>query len=124
MKNFCKVLGLVGALAFGTTLVSAASAEDTMRVNVPFTFVAAGKVFPAGQYTVQQTDSGLILIQGQRVAAAALGFPNAPAKAGSASALHFKATDGQEYLITVDSDSGSRTLPLHVLETRTLTLSK
>ena len=123
MKNICKFVGLVSALALGTAIASAANAADAMRVNVPFTFVVSGKVFPAGQYTVQETDTGVILVQGQGTAAVALSIPGVQAKADSLPGLHFRASNGQEYLVAVDSDAGSRAVPMHALETRTLTLS-
>ena len=124
MKNFCKFLGLMGALALGTTMASAASAADSIRVNVPFSFVVAGRVFPAGQYTVQQTDSGVILVQGNKTSGIALSYPAAPAKGDSVPALHFTANNGQEYLAGVDGYSTARGVPVHAVETRTLSLSK
>jgi hypothetical protein len=124
MKNFCKFVGLMGALALGTTIASAASAADSIHVNIPFSFVVAGKVFPAGQYTVQQTDSGVILVQGNKTSAIALSYPAAPAKGESVPALHFTASNGQEYLAAVDGYSMTRAVPVHAVETRTLSLSK
>jgi hypothetical protein len=47
--KFCKV-GLFFALLVAVCLP--AMAQTTMRVNVPFNFIAAGKSLPAGQYIV------------------------------------------------------------------------
>ena len=123
MKKICKFVGLLGVLALGTTIASAEPAGQSLRVNVPFSFVLAGKVFPAGFYTVQQTNSGVILVSGQGTAAIALTIPGEPVKQGSLPALRFASNSGREYLVSVDGDNNSRTVPLHVLDTRALTLS-
>jgi hypothetical protein len=122
MKTICKFVGL-GVFALATTMVSAETAGQSLRVNIPFSFVLAGKVFPAGFYTVQQTDSGVILVSGQGTAALALTIPGEQVKRGSLPALRFASNSGREYLVAVDGDSNSRTVPLHVIDTRTLTLS-
>jgi hypothetical protein len=121
MKNICKFVVLLGALALGTTIAAAASTES-IRVNVPFAFVVAGKLFPAGQYNVQQSDSGLILVQGEGKSAVALTIPADRVKS-DVPALHFSATNGREYLVSVDNNWNSRAVPLHIYEPRTLTLS-
>ena len=123
MKKVCKFVGLLGAMALGTTIMSAAPAADSIHVNIPFAFVVAGKLFPAGQYTVQESDSGIILVQGEGKSAIALTLPGNPVKAGSLPALRFTGSNGREYLASVDSISNSRTVPMHAYETRTLTLS-
>ncbi len=121
MKNICKFVVLLGALALGTTIAAAASGES-IRVNVPFAFVVAGKLFPAGQYTVRQSDSGMLLVRGEGKSAVALTIPADHVKSG-APALHFSATDGREYLVAVDDDWSSRSVPVHIYDTRTLTVS-
>jgi hypothetical protein len=123
VKKLSKFVGLVGAFALGTAIVSAAPAGDSMRVNVPFSFVLAGKVFPAGYYTVQQSDSGMLLVSGQGTAAIALTIPGDAVKTGSLPALRFAPSNGHEYLVAVDNDTMSRTVPTGVAETRTLALS-
>jgi hypothetical protein len=123
MKNLLKFAGLLGALALGTTIASASSSSDYIRVNVPFPFVVAGKAFPAGQYTVQQTDRGLLLVRGEGSAAMTLSIPGGSVKAGTLPALHFTANNGREYLVEVNDDTSSHSLPLPATETRTLTIS-
>jgi hypothetical protein len=123
MKKILKFAGLFGALALGTAIVSAAPDADSMRVDVPFSFVLAGKVFPAGYYTIQQTNSGVLLVSGQGTAAMTLTIPGDPVKSGSLPGVRFIPSNGHEYLVEVDDYSTSRTVPMHVSETRTLTLS-
>ena len=120
MKKICKFVGLLGALALGTTIASAASAADSIHANVPFSFVLAGKVFPAGKYTVTQTDTGVIVVQGQGTAAIALSVP-ADVMNARVPGLRFTNNNGHEYLVSVESYSSARTVP--VPETRTLALS-
>jgi hypothetical protein len=123
MKNICKILCLLGALTLGTTIAWPAGIVDSLRVNVPFSFVVAGKMFPAGQYTVQETDSGVILVRGVGTAAVVLSIPHSPAKLDNFPALRFTASNGQGYLIAVDGQNSSRMIPLPATGTRTLTLS-
>lgn len=47
--KFCKLALLLSLVAAGFPAVAQSAA---MQVNVPFDFVVAGKLFPAGQYTV------------------------------------------------------------------------
>lgn len=122
MKKLCKLVVLLGALALGTTIMFAEPASDSLVVNVPFSFVVSGRLFPAGQYTVHESDTGIILVQGEGKSAVALTVPANPVKAGLP-ALHFTASNGREYLAAVDSESSSRAIPMHAYETRTLTLS-
>jgi hypothetical protein len=52
-------------LMFGGLLALAASlsAESAMvNVNVPFSFVAGGKVLPAGSYTIEEPSTGGVLL--------------------------------------------------------------
>ena len=121
MKKYCKILSLLGALALGSTILSAASSVESMRVNVPFEFVLAGKVLPAGEYTVEEMNTGLVLVQGSRVSALALTFASSPAKEGSIPALRFTASNGHEYLVAIDSESMHRTVKMHTVEIRALT---
>ena len=120
MKKICKFVGVLGALALGTTIASAAPPTDSMHANVPFSFVLAGKVFPPGKYTVTQTDTGIIVVQGEGTAAIALSVP-ADVMNARVPGLRFANNNGREYLVSVESYSSARTLP--VPETRTLALS-
>jgi hypothetical protein len=123
MKTIYKFVVLLGALALGTTVACAASSAESIHVNIPFAFVLAGKVFPAGEYTVQETDTGMILVQGSGLSAVALTVPASPMKEGSTPALHFTASNGHEYLVAVDSESMRRTVPMRSLETHALSVS-
>ena len=69
--------------------VLAASSTSTLSVHVPFSFTMAGQDFEPGDYRVQQSDNGVICIQGSGKAAMAISVPGNPTKAGASSALQF-----------------------------------
>jgi len=54
-----KTLGFVLAAAVAAILVGAfvAQAQDKALVNIGFKFVAAGKVMPAGKYTIEASEA-------------------------------------------------------------------
>ena len=57
LKHFTLFFALTGALA-GT------AHAETLSVQVPFAFAAAGKSLPAGSYTVDSVASGILVIHG------------------------------------------------------------
>ncbi len=63
MKLLKNTLLFGGLLALATTL----SAESALvNVSVPFSFVAGGKVMPAGDYTIEESsNSGVLLVRGR-----------------------------------------------------------
>ena len=109
MKLFT-TLGVLLALAFATT-APAAEAIDTLRVHVPFAFVVAGQEFAPGDYTVHESDSGIVWLQGGGKGAIALSYPSVPAARGSLAGLRFTKTGQKEYLVGVQSQGFSRALP-------------
>lgn len=70
MKLLKTALLFGGLLAFAMSL----SAETSLiNVNVPFAFVAGGKMLPAGQYTIGESASGgFLLIRGNQPNSTAL----------------------------------------------------
>jgi hypothetical protein len=64
MKLLKSTLLFGGLLAIATSL----SAESAiLNVKVPFSFVAGGKVMPAGSYTIEQpSNGGVLLIRGDQ----------------------------------------------------------
>lgn len=69
--------------------VLAASSTSSLSVHVPFSFTMAGTDFEPGDYRVQQSDNGVICIQGSGKAAMAISVPASPTRAGAPSALQF-----------------------------------
>jgi hypothetical protein len=122
MKLF-QALFVVGCAAV-PVLPCAGSPYDSIYVHVPFAFVAAGQSFSAGDYRVQQSDSGLILIQGNGKAAATITVPGTLAKPGAATALQFSSDGEREHLVAVQVEGeATRTLVSHRADTRKVVLS-
>jgi hypothetical protein len=122
MKLF-RILGLLGAVVLGTTITVAAPANDSLHVNVPFSFVLAGQLFPAGVYSIQESNAGVLMVQGEGKAALALTIPANTMKAGAIPAIHFAPANGREYLVSVDDNNINHAVSSRSLETRTLTLA-
>ena len=88
----------------------------------PFPFILAGKEFSAGQYRVNQLDSGLIIVQGEGRAVAVLSVPSG-AKRPDISSLHFTTSDSREYLVGVQvQGEGARAIPRSRFQERKLTV--
>ena len=58
---------LIGALAAVLLSAGVASAADVLQAKVPFPFVVNGHSFPAGQYTIERSDSSpsVFVIRGE-----------------------------------------------------------
>jgi hypothetical protein len=119
-----KLMKTVGAvLAFGIpSLAPAASTTQTLLVNVPFSFVMAGKEFAPGNYSVEQNASGLILVRGGGQAALSLSIPASFGKPGEAPGLQFTSSNDREYLVGVKGEV-DRVIPMTTAEERKITVS-
>lgn len=112
MKLFHALL-VAGSVAV-PGLVSAASPYNAIYVHVPFEFVAAGQSFSSGDYRIQSNNSGLILIQGNGKAAAAISVPGSIAKPGAPTGLKFSSDGGREHLVGIQVEGEAmRTIPSH-----------
>ncbi|HEX3682968.1 MAG TPA: hypothetical protein VHU83_10540 [Bryobacteraceae bacterium] len=120
MKLF-NTLGAIGLLAF-TAASPAATIADSMRVHVPFAFVVAGQQFAAGDYTVCQSDSGIVTVQGAGKAAMTLSYP-AQAVRRDAPGLRFTGSE-QRYLVGIQGEALARSIPVHTYRQRKLALSR
>jgi hypothetical protein len=99
-RNFVKFVAIAGVLLGGSL---AASAAERIKVNVPFSFVLAGLEFQPGQYTVNESNAGVLTVQGEGRAAMVVTVP-AEVKSSAPSSLHF-VTDGRAYhLVAVQLD--------------------
>ena len=121
MKLFQALLVVGSAVP---ALLSAASTYDAIYVHVPFAFVAAGQSFSAGEYRVHRADSGLILIQGNGKAAAAITVPGSLAEPAAATALRFSSDGEREHLVALQVEGeATRRIVSHPADTRKLVLS-
>ncbi len=121
MKSI-KTIGVFGAFAL-SALLPAASSGDSMRVHVPFSFVVAGQQFAPGDYVVEQSDNGIVLVQGAGKGAMVMSTP-ASSSANGGSSLRFTNSGQQLNLVTVQHDGVQpRAIPVRAVEQRTVTLS-
>ena len=114
-------LGAIGALVFAAA--SPAAIADSMRVHVPFAFVVAGQEFAPGDYIVRQSESGIVSVQGAGKAALTISYPAATAP-GKAPGLRFTKTEQKAYLVGVQGEELSRSIPVHTYGQRKLTLTQ
>ncbi len=85
MTNKVRTLLASFAIAVaGSAIPAFASESDPMHISVPFAFKAGKAILPAGDYVVQEEDSGLIMIRGQRGSAMLLGTAGGDASADKA----------------------------------------
>jgi hypothetical protein len=118
-----KTITLASALGIAGAALPA-SASQVLRVKVPFSFVLAGQEFSAGQYRVDQSDSGLIIVQGEGRAVAVLSVPSDLTKSSDTSSLHFTKSDSRAYLVGVQVEGeGTRAIPRTGYPERKLTVA-
>jgi hypothetical protein len=99
-------------LLFGglVALATSVSAETPLvNVNVPFTFVAGGKMMPAGSYTIGEPSSGgILLIRGNQPDSTALVLAvNAGPSANKNPGVTFHNRGGSVVMSTVEIPGGS-----------------
>ena len=119
MTKMIQTLGLLSAAAL-ISIPGMASAE-TVHVKVPFSFVFAGQEFASGDYNIQQSDSGLLLVQGAGRGAAVLSVPEGYTKPGVSAGVRFQKADDREYLVGVEVEGETiRSIPMAAPQERKL----
>ena len=106
-----KLLKLVTLSVFTALVLAPVHAENnsTIRIHVPFPFIAGSKALPAGKYIVQQTsDSGLVMVYGRGEAhSVALMTRLADARPTDEPGARFTSIDGQKYLDQIELTDGT-----------------
>jgi hypothetical protein len=99
ITRFLNTACLLGALSAFTL---AANAQTAVRATVPFEFAAGGAMLPAGEYTVDVPDAGVLLLHGAAGNSVALltVAGDALPLTGSGKLL-FERRDGMTYLSAV-----------------------
>ncbi|MGA7926442.1 MAG: hypothetical protein WCA20_10615 [Candidatus Sulfotelmatobacter sp.] len=109
--KFCKV-SLFLALLVAVCLP--AVAQTSLRLDIPFNFIAAGKTLPAGHYTVARVsdmDSDAWRISGDRASVVVLTNPGESLRTAHARSLVFlKAGDGYSLVKIWDAEHFGREL--------------
>jgi hypothetical protein len=118
-----KTIALASALGIAGAALPA-PASQVLRVKVPFSFVLAGQEFSAGQYKVDQSDNGLIIVQGEGRAVAVLSIPGDLTKPSDSSSLRFAKSESRAYLVGVQVEGeGTRAIPRVAYQERKLTVA-
>ncbi len=121
MKLFGKLLSISALVIPG--LANAASMSRILQVHVPFAFMVGSQQFGAGNYRIQQTENGVIYVQGEGRSALVISSPG-EAKLGTASTLRFTSSQQHEYLVGVQTQGEApRSLPIPVSEQRRVLLT-
>jgi hypothetical protein len=96
-------------LVFAGAKASAAD-RNVMEVTVPFPFVAQGRAFPAGQYTVTEEGGSIIFLHGEKGNHVATFVMTRPASghdpAGERPALTFTRHENQNRLSSIWESGG------------------
>ncbi len=95
-----------GLLALAGTM----SAESALvNVNVPFSFVAGGKVMPAGEYTISEpSNGGILLIRGNQPNSTALALAvNSGQSSANKAGVTFNRRGSDVVLSSVEVPGGS-----------------
>lgn len=106
MKLLKTTLFFGGLVALATSL----SAETALvNVNVPFAFVAGGKMMPAGSYTIEEpTTGGVLLIRGNQPNSTALVLAlNAGPSSTNHAGVTFNRRGSVAVLSTIDVPGGA-----------------
>jgi hypothetical protein len=92
---------------FALSLVSGhAQPGETVRVHIPFSFIAAGRELPAGDYVIEQSgDAGAWLLHGR---SSSVGFLTYSGNGRSSeTGAQFSVSSGHKYLDGIHLNDGS-----------------
>jgi len=121
-----RMLVLLGALTAAT--VPEAFAASAMKAHIPFAFVVANRVMPAGDYTVGSSSNGsaVLYVRGEGAGVAVISSPSMlPAADAVSTGLVFQTRGSQRYLVGVKwSDEPSRSIPKPNFKETTLTATR
>lgn len=113
MIKLLKTVPAASVFALAAAISPAFAADATpLRVNVPFSFVFAGKNLPAGSYIVETSAAGVVTIQGVKLGLMALSGPSGSYVSSSKPSLVFEKESDGEHLIGVNRDGASRAISL------------
>ena len=119
--KFLKTLGVMSALAL-SALAPFAMNGESLFVHVPFSFVAAGREFPAGDYRVDDNGNGMISVCGSGHTVITLSMPAGHSKPGSAPGLQFISNSQKRYLVGVQGADIIRAIAVPGEDERKLSL--
>jgi hypothetical protein len=119
MKKMLNTLVAFAVLALAG-VAHAADNSTSFRIHVPFAFTVGTQHLEAGDYVVQESDSGLVLIIGCGTGAAAISIPSDNVKLGVPTGLVFS----NNHLVAVKvNGEGTRAIPWRETQERSIALS-
>jgi hypothetical protein len=120
MKKIFQTCAAFAVLALACAAYAAGNGTS-FRIHVPFAFTVGSQPLAAGDYLVQESDSGLVLIIGAGTGAAAISIPSDNVKLGVPTGLVFS----NNHLVAVKvNGEGTRAIPSHQPQERTIALSR
>lgn len=119
MKKMFQTLSAFAVLAL-TGVAYAAETGSSFRIHVPFAFAVGTQQLAAGDYLVQESDSGLVLITGGGTGAAAISLPADTVKLGVPTGLVF--SNNRLIAVKVNGE-GTRAIPMPPVQEHTIALS-
>jgi hypothetical protein len=114
-------LNMIKTMVLGTVMVLGgavlpASAAEGLRVSVPFSFIVGGAKMPAGDYSVTQSENGMVTLSGAKASAMVLTVPADYSKSNT-TGLNFTSTTDSPVLTSIQvSGAVSREIPNHSAE--------
>ncbi|MGA8619038.1 MAG: hypothetical protein WB660_11050 [Candidatus Sulfotelmatobacter sp.] len=101
------LIGILSLVVMSVMLNATANAQALAKANVPFAFKVGSAELPAGNYEIQEVNSGAIVIQNRQAHRCAVSAvrPEYPRKTGTKLVFHLVA--GQYFLAEIWRGAGS-----------------
>jgi hypothetical protein len=113
--NMFKTLVIASVMTV-TGAVLTASAAERLHVSVPFSFMVGGTKLPAGDYSITQSENGMVTLIGSKSSAMVLTVPADYTKS-NVTGLSFTASEVSPVLTSIQiSGAVSREIPVHTGE--------
>ena len=120
--NMFKTIFLGSVMTLGGAVLPASAAEG-LRVNVPFSFMVGTTKMPAGEYSVTQSDNGMVTLAGSKASAMVLTVPSDYTKTNT-TGLAFTSSADSPVLTSIQvSGAVSREIPNHSAERKAVLAS-
>lgn len=111
MKLFSLKTIAIGSILSLAGAALPAFAVENLHVRVPFSFMVGGTKMPAGEYTISQSENGMMTLSSQKASAMVLTVPSDYSK-NNATGLSFTSADQNPVLTTVQVGGAiSREIP-------------
>jgi hypothetical protein len=113
--NMFKTIVLGSVMTLGGAVLPASAAEG-LHVNVPFSFMVGTTKMPAGEYSVTQSENGMVLLTGSKASAMVLTVPSDYTKTNTTGLAFTQSADSPVLTSIQVSGAVSREIPNHSAE--------